>query len=289
MKKLIFLFFMVFASKTYSQIASPTFGQVFDFAIGDTFEYSTGQSSLEECIHDDVWQQIILDKQIINDTVSYQIKRTKKVLSYRTGPNCNYGPYMYFPVEIDSIVERYIISDTVRRLFSLIGSSAIFTDTVYYETQFGGSKLAYKLELNLNYHLRKYVEGLGMTDSIEFPEGPPGNHNRYWHLTYFHKGNEIWGTSNNRMFNVGIVEPSSDNLIAINNPFTTNIHINIIEKFDNNTMIEVYDLLGNLLLITRMDAPNFTIQTNNWQNGYYTIRIQNKSGLLYHKKILKIE
>lgn len=51
--------------------------------------------------------------------------------------------------------------------------------------------------------------------------------------------------------------------------------------------IEVYDLSGSLVFSRTDCEPTFTVNTSSWASGLYMVRITDKSGKVYNKKVVK--
>lgn len=73
---------------------------------------------------------------------------------------------------------------------------------------------------------------------------------------------------------------------VVNNPFHDFIFIK--NQTESNINIEVFDLMGKLQASHFSTNENIEIPTNNWKNGFYTIRISNKEkNRFFVQKIIK--
>jgi len=61
------------------------------------------------------------------------------------------------------------------------------------------------------------------------------------------------------------------------NPHAYNLNISL-DSFDDETKVEVFDILGKQVYLGKIQSNTFSIKVNEWDSGVYLVRVVSKTG-----------
>ncbi len=81
-----------------------------------------------------------------------------------------------------------------------------------------------------------------------------------------------------------------NNISVSPNPFTDQIHIDIINNYDENTAknIQIIDFFGNIILQKNIDSSTIISVLNDLPVGFYCVKISDSTGDFCIKKLLRV-
>ncbi len=130
--------------------------------------------------------------------------------------------------------------------------------------------------------LETYVEGLGkvLWENVN----PYAQRICIWHMNYFRKGAEMWGTPVNLSQLVNAGENTKQQINISPNPFAEILKITNLPK--PATQIFLYDETGRILLNKKIDDQvEVTLNTAGFSSGIYFVSVENESGSTHFKLV----
>ena len=254
---LLLLFSMSAVAQDYS-----TWGEIYDFEVGDEFHYeeqvlTVGFGYIIKIINIEITDKVF---SMNNDSITY----TQSVVKF-TVPG--YGGPSY---------ENYNETFTVTDLSTLLLADSVYTDSLY-----NGRKISYIDEsgVNLDTDIKKYVNGCGLAYWF-YREmlSPPMEY--YYHLTYFSKNGEEWGTPN-PVVGISDLKQQRNDIQIYPNPVRDNLQISSSENIEE---LMICDQYGRLVLSP--PSENNTIDVSALEPGMYFLIISTEKGQI-SKKFIK--
>ncbi|CAN5468715.1 hypothetical protein BH11BAC1_BH11BAC1_20270 [soil metagenome] len=274
--------------------------EIFNLDTGDIFQYSDFEDHGLPNYSQDYKELKVLNKSISAnlDTFNYTFDRQY------------YHYYKYFNWDTS-----YFVHDTEMAVIAISTYGTLnefpnqvhqvnawpnygFTETIVDSTLYNLrriKKLSDFFELNLNdscytypvghciFPVDGYAEGLGHVSKLDWDGGLWPCHD--YHLVYFQKGAETWGTPLDWPTILKIENNDLQNATIYPNPFTNTIEIRNLPSL--KTVITISDETGRTIL-NQTGFPDgvLTIPANSLSNGIYFLNVQNDRGSL-HSKLIK--
>jgi len=288
-----------------------TYGSVYDFEVGDEFHYFTSEVpniyiEWPEYFHE---KRRVIEKTYSqnNDTIYYRVRREIQQFN----PMDTISTY---PINKDTITQTVYNLNTLitdlkfnsiefSQLYEYSGNGftnfsynrynnrfvtriinqtyARLTDSIFIEPI-----LCKNIQDSPLYSRYVYIEGCGKLSNWKFV--PDGQAHPYYYrtesLSYYHKGNETWGTPILITENQSIIK-NENNIKLFPNP--TN-GIFTISNTSAINKIEIYNSIGNLIISKNNINNNQTIiDLQNEKAGIYLIKIFSENSYIARKLIKK--
>lgn len=288
-KLLLFLLLINFFSIKVKGQSMLTNRQVYDFNINDEFQYGSYNNFPLKNI--DRIKIIGKHFSLNNDTVFYTVHHDGYYTTMNYSP---WPPHIEYTFWVNNELEFYTNLDSlISQSYNNwpIDSCNSFHDTLYYASQFCGTKV-YEYSRCVNC----CFEGQGFNDI--FGEGlglvyhhyllPAQGEEEENTMIYYKKDTIVCGTPDNTTVEtVSIIEygKTKENIVLYPNPATNKLNLANITHL---TTISIYDMFGKLVMETITEC-NTTLDINKLTHGVYTLVAEDEAIRSCYKVIITKE
>lgn len=152
----------------------------------------------------------------------------------------------------------------------------------------------YYVQVSRTNYFNATIEETFTTDTSIFVSNLFQNRTQYWRVKPMKKGN-ICANYTIGSFNtagpLSVFENSFDDskLIVFPNPVNGNESFTVVindSSFESENIFEIIDLQGKLIQTGNINGRNNSLNLTNTSKGLYLLKVQNKNGAVYTKKIL---
>ena len=285
-KKLKFRTIKLVGKKGFGGIEPLTRGMVYDFNIGDIFHYEIFDVQVEGKVNTigSYEQIIVLDKNLLSNSVIYNLKRVKYVSKKVTDGSVNFKTESFKRDTVQFIYEE--TQNLYAGLPGILQKNQIFT--WYHDSVMGRPGMFIRTEIDYSrsdscassYIFETYYHnqvGLGLGDWFKLSQAGAGllHSSKRW-LVYYKKGNEVWGEPTS----VSSKKSSFKKLRVFPNPTKSHISIQGIDP----RKIKLIDIQGKEIFEIKFSRDSNEIDVSTLENGMYILQIQTEENI-YSKRI----